>query len=306
MPELIDVLLFSTVRAATPLLLVVLGVLVTERSGVINLGQEGLVLAGAACGFVCCAGTGSSWLGILAGAGAGVALGLLFALLVLVLKANQVASGLAMTIFGMGLASMIGGDMSGVSIEGMAAWPVPLLADLPVLGHALFQHDPVVYLALLLVPGAWWFVHRSRAGLQLAAAGHNPAAAHRLGLPVARLQLLAILAGGALAGIAGAWLAVAYTPLWSESISAGRGWIALALVVFSGWRVLRALAGALLFGAMSILPLGLQGTGIDVSPHLLGMLPYVATLLVLLALTGHRAGLRADTPRALGEASPPT
>ena len=305
MLELVDALLFSTVRAATPLLLIVLGVLLTERSGVINLGQEGLLLAGAACGFVSCAATGSSWLGIFAGAAAGIGLALLFALLVLALKANQVASGLATTIFGMGIASMIGNDMTGVSISGMPAWHVPLLADLPLLGHVLFQHDPVVYLAMLLVPAAWWFVHRSRAGLRLAAAGHDPASAHRLGLPVLRLQLAAIVAGGALAGIAGAWLAVAYTPLWSESIGAGRGWIALALVVFAGWRVLRALAGACLFGAMSILPLVLQGTRLDMlSPHLLGMLPYVATLVVLLALTGHRAGLRADTPRALGQSSP--
>lgn len=305
MLDLLDALLFSTIRAATPLLLIVLGVLLTERSGVINLGQEGLVLSGAACGFVTCVATGSTWFAMLVGAGAGVVLALLFALLVLVLKTNQVASGLATTIVGMGLAAMIGSDMSGVSITGMAAWPVPWLSELPLVGYVLFQHDPIVYITMLSVPAVWWFVHRSRIGSSLAAAGHNPIAAAQLGVPVLRTRFLAILCGGALAGIAGAWLAVAYTPLWSESIAAGRGWIALALVVFAGWRVPRALAGACLFGAMSILPLTLQSTRLELSPQLLAMLPYIATLVVLIAMTRQRFGLRDERPRALGQASPP-
>lgn len=301
--ELFDALLFSSVRAATPLLLVVLGVLVTERAGVINLGQEGLIIVGAACAFVVTAGTGSPWLGIGAGLLAGVALALLFGLLVLLVGTNQVATGLALTLFGAGLAAVIGTDMSGVSIDGMAALPLPLLDGIPWLGPGLFSQDPVVYLALALVPLAWWLVHGSRIGLRLAAVGHNPAAAHQLGLPVFRIQLAAVLTGGALAGLAGAWLAVAYTPLWSESISAGRGWIALALVVFAGWRVMPALFGAWLFGASSVLHLGLQGLGLEASPQLMSMLPYALTLVVMVMISARRLEWRSDAPRALGQQS---
>jgi simple sugar transport system permease protein len=193
--------------------------------------------------------------------------------------------------------------MSGESINGMVAWPVPLLADVPLLGHALFQHDPVVYLAMLLVPFAWWFVHRSRAGLRLAAAGHDPAAAHRLGLPVLRVQLAAIVAGGALAGIAGAWLAVAYTPLWSESISAGRGWIALALVVFATWRPARVLLGAYLFGGMLIAQLFVQGSGIDwqIPSQWLSALPYLTTIIVLVLISRRPELIRLNSPASLGQ-----
>ena len=301
MMEFLDVLLFTTLRAGTPLLLIVLGILITERAGVLNLGQEGLVIMGAACAFVASAATGSVWLGVLAGVTAGVLTASAFAILVLGLGTNQVASGLALTIVGTGLAAMIGDGMSGVSITGMAALQIPLLADLPVIGHGLFAHDPLVYVSLALLIVTWRVMDHSRFGLSLIAIGHNPRAAHQLGLPVMSRRLLAMLAGGAFGGLAGAYLAVAYTPLWSEGMSAGRGWIALALVVFAGWRVFRAMFGAYLFGLMSILNLLLQGLGVSVSPNLLAMLPYLATILALLLFSSPRFRSTHTAPRALGQ-----
>ncbi|MGA1372113.1 MAG: ABC transporter permease [Pseudomonadales bacterium] len=298
--ELIDAFLFSSVRATTPLLLIGLGVLVGERSGVINLGQEGLVILGAASAFAIAAGTGSPWLGIGAGIMASVCLSAVFALLTLGMNANQVASGLALTILGTGLGAAIGSDQSGVSIVGLSAIPIPFLSDIPLLGPGLFQHDLVVYLTMALIPARCWLVNRSPQGLRFSAVGHNPAASRRLGLPVTRIQLIAVLSGGALSGLAGAWLAVVYTPIWSESISSGRGWIALALVIFGGWRVIPVLIGAWIFGASSVAHLGLQGFGFSASPQLMSMLPYVLTLALMLVLTGRRFRWRADTPRALG------
>jgi len=301
MTELLDVLLFTTLRAGTPLLLIVLGILITERAGVLNLGQEGLVIMGAVCAFVATDATGSVWLGTLMGVAAGVFTSLAFAILVLGLRANQVAAGLALTIIGAGLAAMIGDGMSGVSIAGMEALQIPVLGALPLIGHALFSHDPLVYVSLLLLLVTWRVMDHSRLGLALTAIGHNPKASHQLGLAVLPLRLMAILTGGAFAGFAGAYLAVAYTPLWSEGMSAGRGWIALALVVFASWRVFRAMFGAYLFGLMSILNLLLQGVGINISPNLLGMLPYVVTILALLLFSNSRFRNANTAPRALGQ-----
>jgi len=305
MAELLDVLLFTTLRAGTPLLLIVLGILITERAGVLNLGQEGLVIMGAACAFVATSTSGSVWIGTLTGVAAGVLTSLSFAALVLGLRANQVAAGLALTIIGTGLAAMIGDGMSGVSIVGMAALQIPVLGSLPVFGHALFSHDPLVYVSLLLLLVTWRVMDHSRLGLSLTAIGHNPRAAHQLGIAVLPLRLMAILTGGAFAGLAGAYLAVAYTPLWSEGMSAGRGWIALALVVFASWRVLRAMFGAYLFGLMSILNLLLQGAGVSISPNLLGMLPYLATILALLLFAKARYRNTNSAPRALGQTYSP-
>jgi len=300
MLELLDTTLFATVRSGTPLLLIALGVLVSERAGVLNLGQEGMVLVGAAAAFVTADAGAGHGLACLAGVAAGAVCAAGFALLVIGLRANQVAAGLALTIFGTGLASLIAADAVGRSISGMQPLAVPGLSALPLLGRTLFAQDALVYVSLGLTLAVAYLFQGTRLGLALVAAGHDPRAAYALGLPVIRLRVLATLAGGAFAGLAGAYLALVYTPLWSESISAGRGWIALALVVFAGWRVARLPFAAYLFGLAGILHLVLQGRGIEVSPNLLALTPYVVTIAALVLL-GSRYGAR-NAPRALGRA----
>ncbi len=294
-------ILVSVVTAATPLLLAAIGELVVERSGVLNLGVEGMMLAGAVAGFATALATGSATLAVLAAAAAGAALSLLFGLLALGLLANQVASGLALTIFGIGLSALFGSAYVGVPVERLPRLDLPGLSDLPLLGPLVFGHDALVYLALALVPATSWFLSRTHAGTVLRACGENAEAAHALGYPVLLVRQLAVLFGGATAGLAGGYLSLAYTPMWAEEMTAGRGWIALALVVFSSWRPWRLLLGAWLFGGVGILQLHAQSLGLVAVPsQLLSTLPYLATVVVLTAIAaGPRRG-RLAAPACLG------
>ena len=299
--ELLSNILFAMVRCGTPLLLVALGELVCEKSGVLNLGQEGMMLFGAVIGFIVAFATGSLWLGVLLACLAGMLLAALFALVALGCQANQVATRLALTIFGVGLSSFVGAAWVGKPLAGFEPIAIPLLADIPLLGHMLFQQDLLVYLSFALFALVAWVLLKSRLGLILQAVGENPDAASAMGLPVLRVRTLAVLFGGAMAGMAGAYLSLAYTPMWAENMSAGRGWIALALVVFASWRVLRVLLGAYLFGLASILHLVAQGIGVSIPANLLAMLPYVATILVLVVLSRDALKTRLYAPVSLGQ-----
>lgn len=298
--ELLGNILFAMVRSGTPLLLVALGELICEKSGVLNLGQEGMMLFGAVVGFIVAFATGSLWLGVLLACLAGMLLASLFALVALGCQANQVATGLALTIFGIGLSAFIGSAWVGKPLSGFEPVAIPLLSDIPLIGHMLFKQDVLVYLSLALFALVAWVLMKSRLGLIIQAVGENPDAASAMGLPVLRVRTLAVLFGGAMAGMAGAYLSLAYTPMWAENMSAGRGWIALALVVFASWRVWRVLLGAYLFGLASILHLVAQGIGMNISANLLAMLPYVATILVLVILSRDTLKTRLFAPVSLG------
>nr|WP_067286406.1 ABC transporter permease [Marinobacterium profundum] len=293
--------LYAMIRTGTPLLIVALGELVCERSGVLNLGQEGMMLVGAVCGFIVAATTGSLFLGVLAAMLAGCLMALLFGLVALGLSATQVATGLALTILGAGLSAFIGESFVGQTVLGFKALPIPLLSEIPLLGPLLFNHDVLVYLSFGLFAGVIWFLRSTRAGLMLKAIGETPESATAVGLPVMRVRYLAVLFGGAMAGLAGGYLSLAYTPLWAEGMTAGRGWIALALVVFASWRAERVMFGAYLFGLASILHLIVQGMGVSISSNLLAMLPYVVTILVLVLLSSDKARVRLYAPMSLGK-----
>ncbi|WP_376956682.1 ABC transporter permease [Azospirillum sp. A26] len=298
---LIGPILAAMFAAATPLLLAALGELVVEKSGVLNLGVEGMMLVGAVCGFAVTVQTGSPVTGFLVAAFAGAATASLFAVLTLFLLANQVATGLALTLFGVGLSALIGQGFVGIPLEGLPKLHIPGLTDLPVVGQALFGQDIMVYLAVAAVPLVHLFLYRSRAGLVLRAVGENHTAAHALGYKVLRIRFLAVLFGGAMAGLGGAFLSMDYTPMWAENMTSGRGWIALALVVFATWKPMRAMLGAWLFGGVTILQLHVQGLGIDVPSQLLSMLPYLATVLVLVLISRDVARIRLNAPACLGK-----
>lgn len=287
--------------AATPLLLAALGELVVEKSGVLNLGVEGMMILGALGGFAAAAATGSLAAAMAAGALSGMALALLFALLTQVLMSNQVATGLALTLFGLGLAALLGQDYAGKTLSVSFRLDIPGLSDLPVIGRLVFGHDPVVYLSLAMVAATWLFLTRTRAGLKLRAVGENHDAAHAIGHSVRRVRVVAILFGGAMAGLGGAYLAVIQTPLWAEGMTAGRGWIALAIVVFSAWRPGRALIGAYLFGGVTILQLNLQALGVAIESQYLSMTPYLVTIAVLVIISADRTRVRLNAPACLGK-----
>jgi simple sugar transport system permease protein len=299
--DLITNILFATVRTGTPLVLIALGELVCEKSGVLNLGQEGMVLMGAVVGFMITVITGSLGLGVLAAILAGMLMSVLFGFLAISLVANQVATGLALTIFGTGLSAFMGASYVGVGIEGIEAWTVPLLSDIPVIGKILFSHDPLVYLSWALFGLIYWLFKSTRVGLTVRSVGENPEAANAIGMSVFKVRYAAVLFGGAMAGLAGGYLSLAYTPLWTEGMSAGRGWIALALVVFASWKAERVMLGAYLFGAASIMHLVLQGLGFEASPNLLAMLPYGATIIVLVVIANDAIKAKLSTPLALGQ-----
>ncbi|MBP5855541.1 ABC transporter permease [Marivibrio halodurans] len=299
--DILSMILMSVVAAATPLLFAGLGELVTEKAGVLNLGVEGMMLMGAVIGFAVTAVTGTAFLGIPAAALAGAAMAGLFALLTLNLLANQVATGLALTLFGVGLSSLIGQDFVGTPLDRLPQLDIPGLSTVPVIGPVLFGQDALVYLSLLAVGGVVWFLARTRAGLVLKAVGENPAAAHRLGHSVLGVRWLAVLFGGAMSGIGGAYLSLAYTPLWAENMTAGRGWIALALVVFATWRPGRVLLGAYLFGGVTIAQLHAQSAGIDIPSQFMSMLPYVATILVLVLISRDATRIRLNAPASIGK-----
>jgi len=297
--DLVEAIILSVLAASTPLLIAATGELVTERSGVLNLGVEGMMIVGAACGFGGAWASGSIVIGALCGVLAGTALSLIFALMTLALAVNQVATGLALTILGTGLSGLIGAGFVGQRIATAPHLHIPALTDIPLLGRILFGEDAFVYLSLALVIGVWWFLYRSRAGLILRACGDNHASAHALGHPVLRIRLLAVMFGGACAGLAGAYLPLAYTPFFIPGMTAGRGWIALALVVFSSWRPGRLVVGAYLFGAVTILQLHAQGAGIGIPSQFMSALPYLATVIMLVLLSRTRRG-GSTAPAALG------
>ena len=294
-------LIVLTLAAGTPLVYAALGELVTEKSGVLNLGVEGMMLAGAVTSFIVAATTHSAWLGVAAGMAAGAALSLIFGVLTLSLMANQVASGLALSLFGIGLSAFVGLDYVSVVIDPIAPLDIPVLTKLPVVGKLLFGHNPLVYLSILLLVAIQWFLYRTRAGLIVRAVGESPQSAHAIGFPVARIRYCAVMFGGACAGLGGAYMAVAYTPLWVEGMTAGRGWIALALVVFATWKPWRIPAGAYLFGGVTLAQFQAQGIGVDIPSQYLSMLPYLATIVVLAIISRDAAAIRLNAPASLGK-----
>ena len=296
-------ILFATIIAGTPLIITALGELVTEKSGVLNLGAEGIMSVGAIAAFAITHHSGSPVLGVLAGMAAGALMSLLFGFLTLSLLANQVASGLALSIFGVGLSAFIGKSYESVALQAVPPIRVALLADIPLVGSALFAHQWLVYASWLLFAAVAWFLYRSRGGLILRAVGESPASAHAIGYSVIRIRYLATVFGGAMAGVGGAFLSVFYTPLWVEGMVAGRGWIALALVVFATWRPLRVLVGAYLFGGVMISQLFVQGSGIqlDVPAQFLSSLPYWATIIVLVIISRDINKIRLNSPVSLGQ-----
>ena len=295
-----QLILMTVVTAATPLIIAALGELVTERAGVLNLGVEGMMIVGAALGFAAAYLSGSAFVGALAGILAGITLAALFGLLTIGLAINQVAAGLALTILGVGLSGLLGAGFVGLKRDAPAQLHIPGLSDLPFVGKLVFGEDPFVYASLLLVGGAAWYLNRTRSGLALRATGDNHHSAHALGLPVRRTRFLATLFGGACAGLAGAYLSIVYTPFWSPGMTAGRGWIALALVVFASWRPWRVVLGALLFGGATVLQLHAQAASLGLPGQLLSALPYLATIVALTLLS---IGVRrnAAAPAALGQ-----
>lgn len=293
------ILLASLMVASTPILLAALGEMVVEKAGVLNLGVEGMMITGAVCGFIAAVETQSPTLGFIAAALGGMALSMLFALLTQVFLTTQVPAGLALTLAGIGLASLLGQNYVGIKPPSTPDLHVPLLQDIPFVGPILFQHDAVVYLSLFMVVAVWAFLKYSRAGLVVRAVGENHAAAHALGYKVRLVRFAAIGFGGAMAGLGGAYISLVRVPQWTDGITAGIGWIALAIVVFASWRAGRVLIGAYLFGGITVLQLNLQAAGAKVPVELLSMSPFIATILVLVAISARRHGA-SNAPAMLG------
>ena len=292
--------LASVILAATPLLLAAEGELVAERAGVLNLGVEGMMLTGAIAGFAAALATGSATLGAGAGLLAGVALSSVFAVLTLTLHANQTATGLALTIFGRGFSALAGAGFVGMPAPTLPKLHLPVLSGLPVAGPMLFQHDALVYAALALLAGIAWGIRRTRLGLVLRAVGDSHDAAHALGYRVVAIRYAAVMFGGALAGLAGAYMSLSYTPMWAQDLTAGRGWIAVALVTFAAWRPFWLLAGAWLFGALMYLSLYVQAMGVSVPAAFVSALPYAGTIVMLVVISRDRRLIRLNRPAMLG------
>ncbi|UPH72653.1 ABC transporter permease [Abyssibius alkaniclasticus] len=293
-------LIASLMIAATPILLAGLGELVVEKSGVLNLGVEGMMIIGAIAGFAMAVETENPYLGMLAAMGAGAVLALLFGILTQYLLSNQVATGLALTLFGLGLAALLGHSYTGLKPPAVAKLDIAFLTDIPVLGRILFNHDAVVYFSIFMVVALWWFLNRSRAGLVLRAVGESHDAAHSLGYNVVMIRMGAILFGGAMAGLGGAYFSLIRVPQWTEGMTAGAGWIALALVVFASWKPGRLLIGAYLFGGISVLEINLQIAGAGISPAYLKMTPYLVTIIVLVIMSSDRRRASLNAPASLG------
>ena len=294
-------LLGASIDAGTAVALASLGLLINERSGVVNLGAEGMMLVAAMAGFATTVHTQSAPLGFAAGAAGGAALALAFGVLVIWLNTNQYATGLAASLFGSGVSAFVGVPYTQASLSERAPAGIPVLADLPWVGPVLFRHHPLVFVSVALAVGLGWFLFRARSGLLLRAIGESPETAHALGYPVRRIRLACVAAGGALCGLAGAYTSLVDTPLWVEGMTAGKGWIALALTTFATWRPARALLGAYLFGGVTMLQLHLQGHGVNVPSQLLAMSPYLATILVLVLISRNPALLRANMPASIGK-----
>jgi ABC-type uncharacterized transport system permease subunit len=297
---LLEAIILSVIAASTPLLLAAAGELVVERSGVLNLGLEGMMIMGAACGFAGAYMSGSTIVGAFCGIFAGVATSAIFGILTLGLAVNQVATGLALTILGVGLSGLIGAGFVGDKIIPAPHLYLPFLTDIPLIGRILFGEDAFVYFSIALVIAMWLFLYRTRPGLVLRAVGDNHASAHALGYPVLRIRMLAVLFGGGCAGLGGAFLPLSYTPFFIPGMTAGRGWIALALVVFASWRPGRLVAGAYLFGAVSILQLHTQALGLGIPSQLMSSLPYLATVIVLVLISRTRGTAGSAAPASLG------
>jgi simple sugar transport system permease protein len=294
-------LLAATLNPGTVLAIASLGLLINERVGIVNLGAEGMMLCAAIAGFATVVTTGSDIMGFVAGMGVGALLAAIFGVLVIWLNTNQYATGLALTLFGTGFSAFVGTNFVQAKIPERASFAIPGLSDIPWFGPALFRHHPLVYLTVLLALLLIWFLYRTRNGLVLRSVGESPESAHALGYPVRLIRLLAVVVGGALCGLAGAYLSVVYTPLWVEGMVAGKGWIALALTTFATWRPARVLLGAYLFGGVTMLQFHLQGIGFDVAPQFLTMLPYVATIVVLALISRNPQWIRINMPTSLGK-----
>ncbi|MFN6558598.1 MAG: ABC transporter permease [Nostoc sp. ChiSLP01] len=299
--QTISFIVSDSIRAATPLIFAALGELITEKSGVLNLSVEGMMLVGAASGFIAASVTGNIYFGLLIALISGIAIALIHALLTVTIAANQVATGLALSIFSSGLSAFIGTGYVGKTITGLQPVDIPILKSIPFLGKVLFNQDILVYASVVLAIVVWWFLRSTRPGLVLRSIGESPDAADALGLPVSRVRYLAIMFGGAMAGLAGGYLSLAYTPLWAENMTGGRGWIAIALVVFATWKPERILLGAYLFGGVSAIQLILQGLGVNISPYILSSLPYLATILVLVSISRDNTRIKLETPASLGQ-----
>ena len=306
MTETVVGILLATLGAGTPLVFAALGELITEKSGVLNLGVEGMMIVGAVCGFAVAAESESLWLGVAMSVVAGAGMALLFGILTLTFQANQVAAGLALTIFGIGLSAYIGLDYTSVALTGMQQIHIPALSDIPIIGPLIFSLDPLLYLSFVAFAAITFFLYKTKSGLLLRAVGESPESAVSLGYPVIAIRYMAVLFGGAMAGLGGAYLALVYTPLWVEAMTAGRGWIALALVVFSTWRPARVMVGAYLFGGVTIMQFHVQGFGVDIPSQLLSMLPYLATIVVLVLISRDINTIRLNAPASLGKAYHPS
>ena len=294
-------LLAATLSAGTVLAIASLGLLINEKAGIVNLGAEGMMLCAAIAGFATVIHTGNTWLGFAAGMAAGAGLAAVFGMLVIWLGTNQYATGLALTLFGAGFSAFAGIGYVQEKLPEQAQYSIPYLADIAFIGPALFRQHPMVYIAIALTAGLAWLLYRTRAGLVLRSVGESPESAHALGYPVRRIRMAAVMAGGALCGLAGAYVSLVYTPLWVEGMIAGKGWIALALTTFATWRPARVLVGAYLFGGVTMLQFHLQGLGVNVPPQLLSMLPYLATIVVLVLISRNPLWIRANMPTSIGK-----
>jgi general nucleoside transport system permease protein len=294
-------LVAATLSAGTVLAFAALGLLINEKAGIVNLGAEGMMLCAAIAGFATVVHSGNIWLGFVAGMAAGAVLAAIFGVLVIWLNTNQYATGLALSLFGAGFSAFAGIKYVQEKLPEQSQFPIPLLADIPFVGPALFRQHPMVYAAMALTAGLIWFLYRTRAGLVLRSVGESPESAHALGYPVRRIRLAAVVAGGALCGLAGAYVSVIYTPLWVEGMIAGKGWIALALTTFATWRPARVLLGAYLFGGVTMLQFHLQGLGVNVPTQFLTMLPYLATIVVLVLISRNPLWIRVNMPTSIGK-----
>jgi simple sugar transport system permease protein len=301
MMDSLPLLVAATLNSGTVLAFAALGLLINERAGIVNLGAEGMMLVAAVAGFAAVVHTGNDWLGLGAGALAGAAMAAAFGVLVIWLNTNQYASGLALSLFGVGFSAFIGIRYTQEKLGERPNFQIPGLADIPVLGPALFRQHPMVYVAIALTVAIAWFLYRSRSGLVLRAVGESPESAHALGYPVRRIRFAAVLVGGALCGISGAYVSTVYTPLWVEGMIAGKGWIALALTTFATWRPARVLLGAYLFGGVTMLQFHLQGEGVQVPSQFLTMLPYLATIVVLVLISRNASFIRINMPASIGK-----
>lgn len=299
--EQVALLVAATLNSGTVLAFAALGLLINERAGIVNLGAEGMMLVAAIAGFATAVHTGNDWIAFAAGALAGAVLAAAFGVLVIWLNTNQYATGLALSLFGAGFSAFVGISYTQEKLAERRAFEIPGLADLPFVGPAFFRQHPMVYLAIALTIAIAWFLYRSRAGLVLRAIGESPESAHALGYPVRRIRLLAVMFGGAMCGVAGAYISVVYTHLWVEGMTAGKGWIALALTTFATWRPARVLLGAYLFGGVTMLQLQLQGEGVQLSSQFLTMLPYLATILVLVLISRNATFIRVNMPASIGK-----